>query len=359
MDDLLKSNNVTVVDTGLYQQVVQKFVSGINEDVFTLKQTIALDKSKISLVTFLITLKSILTDSRVIMPAGSTEVIISGKIEDQPALIWILIKQFDGVLKYQIDMISPKAELLNEKITNIFNKETMPLIKWWFEGRHGEESKDFYLAQNDEQILPEYYPDMTNPQQYLEDYIGSSQSILLIAGPPGTGKTTFLRYLISKYKLCAHVIYDENLMKKDTPFQSFLFGEPDYGPGHNREEMSSQNDIMIIEDADTILRSREQDGNKLMSRFLNISDGLIKLPNKKMVFTTNITDFGNIDNALLRPGRCFGIVHTRALNLMEAQAAAKVAGVPIPFEKREYTLAELFNQGQTVKVRTVGFGTRH
>jgi ATP-dependent 26S proteasome regulatory subunit len=43
-----------------------------------------------------------------------------------------------------------------------------------------------------------------------------------------------------------------------------------------------------------------------MSRFLNISDGLIKLPNKKLVFTTNVTNFENIDSALLRPGRCFG-----------------------------------------------------
>jgi len=112
---------------------------------------------------------------------------------------------------------------------------------------------------------------------------------------------------------------------------------------------------MIIEDADTILSSREDDGNKLMSRFLNVSDGLIKLPNKKLVFTTNISDFTKVDPALLRPGRCFGVLHTRLLNLNEAQAAARVANLPIPTEKKEYSLAELFNQGQGGQVRRIGF----
>jgi ATP-dependent 26S proteasome regulatory subunit len=118
-------------------------------------------------------------------------------------------------------------------------------------------------------------------------------------------------------------------------------------------------DIMIIEDADTILMSREDNGNKLMSRFLNVADGLIKLPNKKLIFTTNISDFTKVDPALLRPGRCFGVMHTRLMNLVEAQAAAKAANMPIPMEKREYSLAEIFHQGRTQTVRSIGFGVRH
>jgi ATP-dependent 26S proteasome regulatory subunit len=180
-----------------------------------------------------------------------------------------------------------------------------------------------------------------HPQKYLKSFLESEAAIMLIAGPPGTGKTTLLRHLIVDFDLSAHVVYDEVLMNTDKVFQNFLF-EPN-------------SDILVIEDADTILTSREDSGNKLMSRFLNVSDGLIKLPNKKVVFTTNISDFGRVDPALIRPGRCFDAMRTRQFNLLEAQAAAKAGGLVIPRDRHEYTLAELFSNQQGPAIRKVGF----
>ena len=54
-----------------------------------------------------------------------------------------------------------------------------------------------------------------------------------------------------------------------------------------------------------------------------------------------------------------GMISRIMATMAEAQAAAKVAGLPIPVEKREYTIAELFNQGKKAQVRTIGFGARH
>jgi len=246
-----------------------------------------------------------------------------------------------------LDIIGdPEAiEAIKKHIDISFEKEKLAEIKWWTAGHHGDNSRAIYLPKNETKIFPEFYPDLGDPSKYISDYINADESVLLIAGPPGTGKTTLLRHMIVDHKLSAHVVYDEFLMQKDGIFQSFLFEE--------------HGDIMIIEDADTILNSRERESNKLMSRFLNVSDGLIKLPNKKLVFTTKLVDFSKVDQALLRPGRCFGVVHTRPLNLAEAQTAAEVADLPIPFEKREYTIAELFNQGKNIPVRTLGFGARH
>ena len=80
-----------------------------------------------------------------------------------------------------------------------------------------------------------------------------------------------------------------------------------------------------------------------MFKILNASDGLIKLPNKKMIFTANLADDSQIDPALTRPGRCYDVIHFRELTFEEASAAAKAANIQPPKENRNYTLSELFN----------------
>lgn len=222
-----------------------------------------------------------------------------------------------------------------------FENHKYAQIKWWYlnEGRTTYES--IYLEKPKTILLPEFYPDWGDPEAIIKDYLNSDESILLLAGDPGTGKTTLLRHMIYEHNLGASVVYDEELMQKDTVFQKFLFDDG--------------NDILVIEDADVILQARESENNKLMSRFLNISDGLIKLPNKKLVFTTNLTDFSKIDKALMRPGRCYGVLHTRALTYPEAVKAAEAAGLPAPSEERPYTLAELFKQKTQPKTFKMGF----
>lgn len=235
------------------------------------------------------------------------------------------------------------CKLIFDKLDSTFDDAKQATVKWWYKGDHGETTyKNIYLPKNNTKLLPEFYPDLEeSPAKFLGNYLKSDSSVLLIAGGAGTGKTTLLRHLICDFNLGAHVVYDEVLMNTDQVFQAFLFEE--------------KSDLLIIEDADTILSEREHSGNKLMARFLNVSDGLIKLPNKKVVFTTNLTDFGRIDPALVRPGRCFATLHTRALNLPEATAAAQAAGLATPLGKGEYTLAQLFNDHHVSTVRKIGF----
>jgi SpoVK/Ycf46/Vps4 family AAA+-type ATPase len=159
----------------------------------------------------------------------------------------------------------------------------------------------------------------------------SASSLLFLSGPPGTGKTSLIRWLLHEYNLNAAVTYEEKLLSSDSTFVDFLTGD-------------SQN-VFVIEDADTILGSRSREGNKMIARFLNVSDGLIKFPNKKVIFTTNLDDFKKVDEALLRPGRCYGMIKCRALTYDEAAAAAAVAKLKLPARAGDYTIAELFNPG--------------
>lgn len=232
------------------------------------------------------------------------------------------------------------TRFLSNEIKKRFHKEKYAAIKWWYEARGSAQSRVIYIDDPKTELRPEFYPDLGDPEKFIEDYLKSSASVLLMSGEPGTGKTTLLRSMIYNRNLRAAVIYDEKLMSQDYIFQDFLFGDQD---------------LLVIEDADKILSSRDEGSNPLMSRFLSVSDGLIKLPNKKMVFTTNIIDFHGIDEALLRPGRCYGLVQTRKLDLNESIAACKAAGLLPPIEKRTYSLAELFNRGQGAEVRRMGF----
>jgi hypothetical protein len=92
-----------------------------------------------------------------------------------------------------------------------------------------------------------------------------------------------------------------------------------------------------------------------------VGDGLVTTKGKKMIFSTNLPSIRDIDSALVRPGRCFDIVHFDQLQAVHAEALANKLGVSLPGEpKDKYNIAEIFNeQTHTVEnslnQRKVGF----
>jgi ATP-dependent 26S proteasome regulatory subunit len=110
---------------------------------------------------------------------------------------------------------------------------------------------------------------------------------------------------------------------------------------------------MVMEDADMFLKSRKE-GNTMMHKFLNVGDGLVTTRNKKMVFSTNLPSIKDIDPALVRPGRCYDIIHFGELNQAEAEKLAKRAGVTIEGERKKWSIADVFfNQNTNVKAPVV------
>lgn len=193
--------------------------------------------------------------------------------------------------------------------------------------------------------ITEMYPflDGETIEEYYDRYLKSSASILLLIGPPGTGKTTFIRGLLHHSSQNAMVTYDEGILQKDYVFARFLEDEVN---------------VMVIEDADNFLKPRS-DGNSMMHRFLNVGDGLISIQGKKLIFSTNLPSIKDIDSALTRPGRCFDIINFENYTSTQATALAKKMGVSFKAEtNKNYSLAEIFHKQKNARpqqVRRMGF----
>lgn len=346
---------VIVEEEGYQGALLRRFAEARNEETLVVKTELLLNANVIELGDVI---QAYLADRNIASLSKSfvngTVIIIAGN----DALVFIHPSESShhsnypsvfkkGVRQYCVTLAGTRALLIavNEFLDKTFTHQKHAAIKWWFRDAHqGLNSHTVYLTKTDTVLRPEFYPTVEKgPQNLIKEYLASSASVLLMEGVPGTGKTTLLRHLITENNLTANVVYDEILMQNDSLFQSFLFDD--------------ESDLLIIEDADVIITSREANKNHLMSRFLNVSDGLIKLPYKKLVFTTNISDFNRVDAALMRPGRCFGALHTRPLTFNEALVAAKAAGLPLPTINRPYTLAELFNPTQGAEMRRMGFVT--
>lgn len=233
--------------------------------------------------------------------------------------------------------VNPAVDALDA----LYKASHLPEVRWVYKQGDDIESASIILDPPD-QMHDEFYPFIREGvDAFLDDYLASSASILFMSGAPGTGKTTLIRHCLHRHGLRAVMTYEEALLSADYVFVNFL--------------LSVEENVLLIEDADTMLQSRPDD-KKRIARFLNVSDGVVKLSDKKVIFTTNLENFKDIDDALTRPGRCFGAMQFRALSYDEAKAACAAGGLHLPGDNRAYTLAELFNQRAVRPTpRKVGF----
>lgn len=176
-------------------------------------------------------------------------------------------------------------------------------------------------------------------KELAKEYAESEEPVLILLGQPGTGKTRLIRYILNE--ICE--IKDRNINVTLTSDQVII----ENGDLFIRF-IGNEDDFLILEDIDYHLESRRE-GNTAMYNFLSISNGLAvgHQKRKKVILSTNLPNVSNMDAALLRPGRCFGIIETRPLYYNESLTFIKKIGIEKDLEpQKSYTLAELYNFGR-------------
>jgi hypothetical protein len=197
-------------------------------------------------------------------------------------------------------------------------------------------------------------------QNYNDDLVGLHESIVsslnskgtsglfLFHGVPGTGKSTYIRSLIF------------NTSKK------IIFLPPSLARNMDNPEITSliisnPNSVIIIEDAEELIVSRDKGSNPAISMLLNLTDGLLGYClGIKFICTFN-TPLNNIDNALLRKGRLTTLYEFKALtvqktNLLLNKMRDQRAPSDFPL-----TVADIYNRGpevDTKQTHPIGFPTQ-
>lgn len=192
--------------------------------------------------------------------------------------------------------------------------EAMFTIDWHFLTSRGELESAAIEEMADDVLYDRAYPEIAGGvRDFIARYLKSPETVLVLQGPPGTGKTRLIRAILGAMSRrkgeAARALYtgDMKALASDELFVKFITGD---------------DDAFVVEDADHLLKPRA-DGNEHLHRFLTIADGVVRAQGRKIIFSTNLPNVGDLDEALIRPGRCFARIFVRNLTGAEAQALAE------------------------------------
>lgn len=182
--------------------------------------------------------------------------------------------------------------------------------------------------------------------------------LTILSGEPGTGKTTLLRS-VAAWLSRTHAFYF---------MPASRFANIDAGDlvafWIEEGRVSKLRNVLVLEDAESILLRREGDNRERVALLLNLTDGIMGDALALQIVCTLNSTLADLDPALLRPGR---LVAQRVFSALDAATAARLAdhlGLPDPRAAR-VSLAELFhpadlalNSPGAERRAALGFGMR-
>ena len=243
-----------------------------------------------------------------------------------------------NIIAENIDVAKKYAELVNWKKNNAAEQIRFGYLLLTSSGRINERHLKSPKPVVD--LSRNYNSDL--PITGIEKFITSSKpGLMIFNGEPGTGKSTFIKYLISEHQDITWIIVPSRIMETMNGVDEIF--------GYFLGEVGSPDRIYILEDCEKLLLRRERGSS--LETLLNMTDGLLgDSVGTKFICTFN-TPLTNIDPAILRKGRLKLKYEFGPLSLEKTRLHLPEATSPM-------TLADIYNQeenGGDTKRKKIGY----
>jgi len=270
---------------------------------------------------------------------------------------FILVSNKEPVMIYlDFEMINVVSHLGTDKIEEVVNKY---LKKY---DQDDDRVKCYVIVKDPDLYLDNFNVDIEGKLDFdlyndgfeeahksiVNSILKDKNGLYLLYGKPGTGKSTYIRYLISECETDKRkFIYVPSKLFED-------FTDPAILPFLLR----NRGCVFVIEDCEDLITVDDGERSDGISDLLNMTDGILAdALNIKIICTFN-TDYHKIDEALLRPGRCKCKYEFELLDKDKANKVAEKLG--LQKVNKDVSLAELFNPeieytSESKKKKKIGF----
>lgn len=178
----------------------------------------------------------------------------------------------------------------------------------------------------------------------------NESGLYIFNGPPGTGKSSYIRHLASLIGDKTFIYVPEFMAKSLT------------NPELVELLLENKGSILVLEDAELFIKSRQDSDDNMVSTLLNLTDGLLSdILDTKIIVTYN-TENVNVDKALLRKSR---LKYKHEFNLLSVEDSQKlINSLKIKHKTdKKMSIAEIFKindeyegvEDKTVKKTSLGF----
>lgn len=273
------------------------------------------------------------------------------KSDTKELVVWISLERDELTVDFLYDDNDKALETWvverNHKLRTTFGLNRAPLFKVLSRDKNSFYTEDVRTKAFKCNIETMYNDDFTPVNDIIEESLTIEKAgLILLHGLPGTGKTSYIKSLISKHQEKSFIFIQNEFVNEllHPSFISFL--------------LKNQNSVLIIEDAEKVLTSREQQNeSSVVSTILQLTDGLFSdYLNIKIICTFN-TSLNKVDSALLRKGRMIAYYEFKALTQDKANILLSTLNHEPTTE--ELTLANIFNYKnksfQQAETRKIGF----